>query len=135
MTVAELNKLTLPELSLILASARASLAIPHVLSSYKAVKSITAFPVNPNAHENLLVSNVSASRILESDWSTIGATKTLCGYRYQLTPTELLMTNSVYIAGRLADGTVVLDSSLSKARMDLLIKAVGTIAATLPRSE
>ncbi|KAF9464314.1 hypothetical protein BDZ94DRAFT_1289447 [Collybia nuda] len=135
LTVAELCKYSLPELSEVLASARASLAIPHILSSYKAVKSITAFPVNPSAHENLMISNVSASRILESDWSTIGGTKTLCGYRYQLTPNELMMTNTVYIAGRLADGSVVMDMSLNKDRVDLLIKAVGAISASLPRMD
>ncbi|KAG6836619.1 hypothetical protein H0H93_005962 [Arthromyces matolae] len=108
MTVGQLNKYTLPELSRVLADARATLAIPHVISSYNALESVTAFPANPKASENVVVSNVSASRILESDWSAIGAGRTVCGYRYQLTPNELLMTNTVYIAGRLDDGSVVM---------------------------
>ncbi|KAG6829690.1 hypothetical protein H0H92_003808 [Tricholoma furcatifolium] len=123
-TVAQLNKYPLPELARILATSRASLTIPHVIASYGALESVTAFPASASANENVVISNVSASRILESDWSPIGAVRTVCGYRYQLTPNELLMTNTVYIAGRLDDGSVVLDISLNKARIDLLAKEV-----------
>ncbi|KAG6916566.1 hypothetical protein DXG01_006337 [Tephrocybe rancida] len=129
MTVAQLKEYPLHELSHILAASRSALAIPHLMSSYDALQSVTAFPANPAAHENMVVSNVSASRILESDWSSIGAVQTLCGYRYQLTPNELLMTNNVYIAGRLDDGTVVLDVSLNKERVDLLAKEVFMLKA------
>lgn len=100
------------------------MAISHVISSYNALDSVTAFPANPTADETVVVSNVSASRILESDWSPVGGSRTLCGYRYQLTPTELMMTNSVYIAGRLGDGSVVLDICLRKSRVDLLADAI-----------
>ncbi|KAG6877864.1 hypothetical protein C0993_003070 [Termitomyces sp. T159_Od127] len=124
MTVAQLKKYHLHELSCILAESRNALAIPHVISSHDALTSLTAFPANPQANENVVVSNVSASRILESDWSAIGAVRTVCGYRYQLTPNEVLITNAVYIAGRLDDGSVVLDVSLSKERIDLLVKGV-----------
>ncbi|KAG6861375.1 hypothetical protein C0995_000781 [Termitomyces sp. Mi166 len=124
MTVAQLKSYPLHELSSILAASRNALAIPHLISSHDALTSITAFPANPKANENVVVSNVSASRILESDWSAIGAIRTVCGYRYQLTPNEALMTNTVYIAGRLDDGSVVLDVSLSKERIDLLVKEV-----------
>ncbi|KAG6853593.1 hypothetical protein C0991_002999 [Blastosporella zonata] len=129
MTVAQINAYPLHELSRILAASRATLGVSHLMSSYDALKSVTAFPASPAAHENMVVSNVSASRILESDWSSVGATRTVCGYRYQLTPNELLMTNTVYIAGRLDDGSVVLDVSLNKARMELLAKEVLTLKA------
>lgn len=82
------------------------------------------FPTHPEAEDDLMISNVSASRILESDWSTIGSRKTICGYRYQLTPTDIMFANAVFIAGRLEDGTVVLDVSLNKARMELLVREV-----------
>ncbi|KAG6897674.1 hypothetical protein C0992_012423 [Termitomyces sp. T32_za158] len=124
MTVAQLEKYHLHELSCILAESRNALAISHVISSHDALASITAFPANPKANENVVVSNVSASRILESDWSAIGAARTVCGYRYQLTPKEVLITNAVYIAGRLDDGSLVLDVSLSKERIDLLVEGV-----------
>ncbi|KAG5353634.1 hypothetical protein C0989_004315 [Termitomyces sp. Mn162] len=124
MTVVQLKNYPLHELSRIFTASRNALAVSHVISSYDALTSTTAFPANPKANENIVVSNVSASRILESDWSAIGAVRTLCGYRYQLTPNEILVTNTVYIAGRLEDGSVVLDVSLSKGRIDLLVKEV-----------
>ncbi|KAG5635850.1 hypothetical protein H0H81_009879 [Sphagnurus paluster] len=130
MTVGELQAQSLPALVRTLVSARASLALPHVFASYRAAESITAFPANPNAHETLVISNVSASRILEADWSLVGAGRTICGYRYQVTPNELVMTNGVYIAGRLDDGTVVLDVSINKKRVDLLAQAVLALAAS-----
>lgn len=134
MTVEDIKKHPLHELSHIHAVSRESLAIPHVISCYKALNSVTAFPVNPEADESLIVSNVSASRILESDWSAVGAIRTVCGYRYQLTPNELLLTNTVYIAGRLDDGSVVLDLSLNKDRMDLLTRAVSALQAAGQRA-
>lgn len=97
-------------------------------------QSPTCFPVHPAAHETLFISNVSASRILESDWSAVGGEETLCGYRYQLTPTDVLFTNAVYIAGRLSDGTVVLDLSLNTVRLDLLVKEVNKIFFSVPPS-
>ncbi|KAF9004766.1 hypothetical protein BDQ17DRAFT_1240912 [Cyathus striatus] len=124
-TVSELQEIPLHELASEFSRKRKSLSTSHVLSAYQTLqRSITTFPLHPNAHESLLVSNVSASRILETDWSTIGGSKTLCGYRYQLTPTELLWTNAIYIAGRLDDGSVVLDMSLNKARLELLTAEV-----------
>jgi len=44
-----------------------------------------------------------------------------------LTPTNLLMTNDVYIAGRLDDGGLVFDVSLNKALVELLTKAVSEL--------
>jgi len=39
------------------------------------------------------------------------------------------MTNGVYIAGRLDDGSVVLDVSLNKALVELLTKAVSELGS------
>lgn len=124
-TVSDLQTIPLHELTYILHTARSSYSLNHVGQGYKLVtQSVTTFLVSPHAHENLLISNVSASRILESDWGAVGAEKTLCGYRYQITPNELLLTNSVFIAGRLDDGSTVLDVTLNKVRAGLLIDEV-----------
>ena len=48
----------------------------------------------------------------------------MCGYRYQITPNELLFTNSVFIAGRLDDGSTVLDFVLSNSKTGLLAEEV-----------
>ena len=116
---------TLQHLANLLAASRVALTKEHIISAYNCVKTpIIMFPTHPDAEDDLMISNVSASRILESDWSTIGSKRTLCGYRYQLTPTDIMFANAVFIAGRLDDGTVVLDVSLNKARLDLLMGEV-----------
>jgi hypothetical protein len=126
--VSDLQAIPLHELTYILHTARLAYSLNHVGQAYKLVtQSVTTFLVSPHAHENLLVSNVSASRILESDWTAIGAKRTVCGYRYQITPNELLLTNSVFIAGRLADGSTVLDVTLSKAKARLLVNEVKSL--------
>jgi len=102
-----------------------SQSLDHVGQAYKlAAQSVTTFFLDSHADETLFVSNVSASRILESDWSAIGAERTVCGYRYQITPNELLFTNSVFIAGRLDDGSTVLDFALSNSKTGLLAEEV-----------
>lgn len=76
-----------------------------------------------------MISNVSASRILESDWHAVGGERTVCGYRYQITPTELLLTNSVFIAGRLDNGSTVLDVTLNKVKVGLLVNEVKRLSS------
>lgn len=121
----DVQAFTLQHLASLLAASRMALTKEHIISAYTCVKApIIMFPTHPEAEDDLMISNVSASRILESDWSTIGSKRTLCGYRCQLTPTDILFANAVFIAGRLDDGTVVLDVSLNKARLDLLMEEV-----------
>jgi len=108
-----------------------SQSFDRVGRAYKLVtQSTTTFFHDPHAHETLLVSNVSASRILESDWSAIGAERTVCGYRYQVTPNEFLLTNSVFVAGRLGDGSTVLDFTLNKLKTELLTEEVQRLERT-----
>lgn len=76
-----------------------------------------------------MISNVSASRILESDWTAVGAKRTLCSYRYQLTPLRLLLTNAVFISGRLDDGSVVLDVTLTEHRLSLLVAEINKLGS------
>ncbi|TFK43049.1 hypothetical protein BDQ12DRAFT_674301 [Crucibulum laeve] len=132
LTVADINSLSLSSLTHLLATTRASMSVTQVLLAHRTLeKSVTAFPLDSSADETLTISNVSASRILESDWSGVGGKETLCGYRYQLTPTEVLWTNAVYLAGRLADGTTVLDVTLSTHRLGLLTAEIETQMASL----
>lgn len=62
----------------LLAASRASSSMHHVVLVYQCLQK-SCFPNPPGADETTMVSNVSASRILESD------KRTLCGYRYQAT--------------------------------------------------
>ncbi|KAH6888380.1 hypothetical protein BKA70DRAFT_1331265 [Coprinopsis sp. MPI-PUGE-AT-0042] len=127
----DIQSSTLEHLTSLLAASRMSLTKDHVISAYNCVKKpVVMFPTHPEAEDDLMISNVSASRILESDWSTIGSRRTICGYRYQLTPTGILFANAVFIAGRLSDGTVVLDISLNKARLELLVDEVEKAVCT-----
>ncbi|EFI27626.1 hypothetical protein CC1G_14552 [Coprinopsis cinerea okayama7 len=130
LTAAELRSLPLPDLTSQLADHRRSLSKGHVLSAYQMLKTPTIlFPNHPEADDDLMISNVSASRILQTDWTLAGSKKTVCGYRYQLTPTKVVFTNAVYIAGRLDDGTVVLDVSLNKAKFDVFVREVERLCA------
>lgn len=132
-SVRQMNSASLPELSQCLAAARMSLSPSHVISAYKALHHF-AVPIHPDADETLVVSNVSASRILETDWSAVGGLSTVCGYRYQLTPTRVLLTNAVYISGRLSDGSVVLDITLNSTRLKLLTAEVKALLAAVAAS-
>jgi hypothetical protein len=46
-----------------------------------------------------------------------------------------MFTNAVYIAGRLDDGSVVLDVTLNKARFDLLSGEIQRLSARLARNQ
>lgn len=133
LSIADLKSFSLHALTNLLAASRASLSMHHVVSAYQFLQK-PCFPNPPGAEETMMISNVSASRILESDWTAVGSKRTLCGYRYQATPTDVLFTNAVYIAGRLDDGSVVLDVTLNKARFELLSGEVQRITARLARN-
>ncbi|TFK23327.1 hypothetical protein FA15DRAFT_594414 [Coprinopsis marcescibilis] len=110
-----------------LSQSRQSLNKSHITSAYHTLTTHIReqpYTAHPDAYDELLISNVSSSRILETDWSLVGAKKTLCGYRYNISIWNLLVTNAVYIAGRLKDGSVVLDLSLNSHRMKLLVDEV-----------
>lgn len=106
----------------------------HVVSGYRLLHS-NCFPTPPGADETMTVSNVSTSRILEADWNAVGSRRTLCGYRYQATPTDVMFTNAVYIAGRLDDESTVLDVTLNRTRYDLLSGEVQRLATRIARNQ
>ncbi|KAJ7590751.1 hypothetical protein C8J56DRAFT_933797 [Mycena floridula] len=129
LTVEDLESLSLPGLARRLAQSRQSLDVFHVISAYqKLLQGVMILPGHDDADERFLVSNVSASRILETDWTAAGGRGTICSYRYSLTPLEILLTNSVYISGRLADGSVVFDVTLNKTRMESLVQETRRLA-------
>lgn len=124
-SVGDLNRLRLHELAHCLAVSRLSFSMSDVVSAYHTLsQSPLAMPIHPDTEETLYISNVSASRIMETDWSPFGGQKTICGYRYTVTPTELPLTNAAYISGRLGDSSVVLDVMFSKPRLALLAAEV-----------
>ncbi|KAJ6516278.1 hypothetical protein C8R45DRAFT_238821 [Mycena sanguinolenta] len=133
LTVKELNSLSIAEFALALCQARHKMSLDHVVSSFRYLASNPiAMPVHPEAQETLTVSNVSASRILESDWSVIGSLGTVCSYRFSATPNNLVIGNRVYFSGRLPDGTTIIDVNLSKVRMQNLAKAIERLKLKVP---
>jgi hypothetical protein len=121
--------MTLSELTRTLALARRELNLDHVVSARQFISNPgISMPVHPDADETLAVSNVSASRILETDWSPVGSQGTLCGYRFSATPNNLVLANTVYISGRLSDSSTVIDVNLSKVRMQNLTAAIEKLA-------
>ncbi|KAJ7122823.1 hypothetical protein C8R44DRAFT_735468 [Mycena epipterygia] len=125
LTVKVLNTMTLPELARKLSVVRHEMTLDHVVSAQQIMtNNPLTMPLHPHADETLVVSNVSASRILESDWSPIGSQGTLCGYRFSATPNNLVLANTAFISGRLSDSSTVLDVNFSKVRMASLTKAI-----------
>ncbi|KAG7445986.1 uncharacterized protein BT62DRAFT_932329 [Guyanagaster necrorhizus] len=129
-SIADLKLLPLHDLSYRLASARVSLSISHVHSAEQTLKTATfAAPFHPKSDETFFISNVSASRILEADWTCIGAKCTLCGFRYALTALGSPLTNAAYISGRLPDSSVLLDVILMRSRVEALTAEVDRLEA------
>ncbi|KAJ7638467.1 hypothetical protein FB45DRAFT_902959 [Roridomyces roridus] len=129
--VREINDMSLPELTLLFSDARRQLSLNHVIAAHQLIASNPiSMPVHPDADETLVVSNVSASRILETDWSAVGSEGTLCGYRFSATTTNLVAGNTVFISGRLPDSSTVLDVLLNKERMQNFASAVGILTRT-----
>lgn len=67
----------------------------------------------------LVISNASPWRLIEVDWSSAGATETICGYR-KLRDYEKKGIDAIQMIGRLADGSVLLDTVLSERHAELL---------------
>ncbi|TFK23325.1 hypothetical protein FA15DRAFT_594441 [Coprinopsis marcescibilis] len=137
-SVSQVQETPLHALAEAFASYRLALSKDQVALAYDLIKTLrrqNPFTIHPDANDDLLISNVSSSRILETDWSLIGAKRTLCGYRYQVSVANMLFTNAVYIAGRLADESVVLDTSLNSARMELFLNEVNRVTLAAGKGE
>ncbi|KAF5315177.1 hypothetical protein D9619_007455 [Psilocybe cf. subviscida] len=88
-------------------------------------------PYDPRAHENLMLSNMTIARIVDIDWTGAGAGvgKTVCRYKAALTGLPLWFTNIATVAGKLPDGSLVLDLAFSKKRMDMFEARVRELIA------
>ncbi|ESK92723.1 hypothetical protein Moror_15976 [Moniliophthora roreri MCA 2997] len=131
-TASEFQSLPLATLTKLLSDTRMKFSKQDILRGYRTLRNHGfVLPGNWNADEDFLVSNVSASRILEADWTLLAtdssAGKTICCYRYSMTPNALLLTNMAYISGRLRDGTHVIDLCINKQRMGVLENEVRRI--------
>ncbi|KAJ7067831.1 hypothetical protein C8F01DRAFT_1115882 [Mycena amicta] len=132
LTVKTIKSTPLPELTQQLCESRHSLSLAHVAAAQNilATNALT-MPVHPSAQDSLVVSNVSASRIFETDWSAVGGEGTICSYRFSVTPNNLVVGNGVYISGRLPDGSTVLDVTLNAVRMENLTRAIGELKSRI----
>ncbi|KAJ7499307.1 hypothetical protein FB451DRAFT_1204965 [Mycena latifolia] len=125
LTVQQLNAMTIPEFTRTLSIARRELSLDHVVSAHQVMSNNSlTMPLHPVADETLVMSNVSASRILETDWSHVGSQGTVCSYRFSATPNNLVLANTAYISGRLSDSSTVLDVNFNKLRMQNLTAAI-----------
>nr|GAT47740.1 predicted protein [Mycena chlorophos] len=131
MTVKTIIATDLADLTQHLCESRHSLSLLHVAAAEHLMSKALTMPVHPGAQDTLVVSNVSASRILETDWTPAGSEGTICSYRFSATPTGLVYGNGVYISGRLADGSTVLDVNLNPVRMENLTRAIGELKSRI----
>ncbi|KAF7301225.1 hypothetical protein MIND_00687300 [Mycena indigotica] len=132
LTVQTINSTPLPELTQQLCASRHSLSLSHVAAAHHIMTtSKLTMPVHQAAQDTLVISNVSASRIFETDWSPVSSEGTICSYRFSATPNNLVFGNGVYISGRLSDGSTVLDVNLNAVRMENLARAIGELKSRL----
>lgn len=74
------------------------------------------------ASESLVLSNMTIARIVDIDWTGAGAGvgKTVCRYKAALTGLPLWFTNIATVAGKLPNGSLVLDCAFSAKRIKVM---------------
>ena len=78
-----------------------------------------ALPYHTGVDENVIMSNLCITKMVDIKWRGVGGGRTLC--RYQSMPTKFpLVSNVVVIAGQLDDGTMVIDVVLNAKRLKRL---------------
>ncbi|KAF8959163.1 hypothetical protein BDZ97DRAFT_1667587 [Flammula alnicola] len=138
LTVAELKATPVHSLAYKLASVRSALSLGHAIQVYTllqdSVKPSSGFfnfravlPYDPSADESMSMSNMSIARIVDIDWSGVGGGRTICRYKTILSESPILISNIVTIAGRLDDGSTVLDVVLNRRRMRSLEEGVAKL--------
>ncbi|KAF8900296.1 hypothetical protein CPB84DRAFT_1779309 [Gymnopilus junonius] len=135
-TVEELKATPVHTLAYKLASARSSLSIGHAIEVYNSLQECVrdskssfrkVLPIDLRADESMSMSNMSIARIVDIDWTGAGGGKTICRYKELITGSPILISNIVTIAGRLHDGSTVLDVVLNSKRMKVLEGEVGKL--------
>ncbi|KAF8956572.1 hypothetical protein BDZ97DRAFT_1925372 [Flammula alnicola] len=134
LTVAEVTTLPLPSLAYRFAQSRKSLSEEDAVEFYKVLRravgtSKTATPYDIRADENIMMSNVIIARIVDIDWSGADAGRTVCRYKTILNSSRINFTNVVTIAGKLADGTLVVDVVFNEKRVRVLEDEVEKLIA------
>ncbi|THV02597.1 hypothetical protein K435DRAFT_792381 [Dendrothele bispora CBS 962.96] len=126
---------TISELSAFMSLCRRSFSEYDVSLFLKQVSGLV--PITPPSSESepidsepvpLVISNASKWRLIEMDWSKIGAEKTFCGYR-MLHGYERAGKDAIQMIGRLDDGSVVLDTVLSAVHARRFEESVRTLVA------
>ncbi|KIK52343.1 hypothetical protein GYMLUDRAFT_180180 [Collybiopsis luxurians FD-317 M1] len=111
--VALIRKAKLAELTQIFAQARNAFCEYDVSVFFKQLTGILPFMEGEDEGVvPLVISNASNWRLIEIDWSKVGAIKTICGYR-MLHEYEKVGKDAVQMIGRLRNGSIVLDTILS----------------------
>jgi hypothetical protein len=122
-TVAQLQSIPLHHLAYELAKARSGLSLGHAMLVYKLLDETTShvwkhvMPYDTRADETLVMSNMSIARVVDINWTGLGGKRTICRYKSLLSEFSMLISNIVTIAGRLGDGSTVLDVVLNRYRM------------------
>lgn len=127
-TVAELKATPVHLVAYKLAKARAALSVAHSRQIYKYLEDCAkprkgildikaVITCHADADENLSVSNMSIARVVDINWTGLGGQRTLCRYKSLISEVPVLISNTVTIAGRLDNGTTVVDVVLNQRRM------------------
>ncbi|KAJ3506503.1 hypothetical protein NLJ89_g6830 [Agrocybe chaxingu] len=127
-TVADLKSTPVHDLAYTLAGVRSSLSLGHAMEVYAKIEEVvnhssrskgyrTLLPFDSSAEESLIMSNMSIARMVDINWSGAGGGRTLGRYKSLLMAPPILIGNAITIAGRLHDGSTLIDMVLSGRRM------------------
>ncbi|CAA7270054.1 unnamed protein product [Cyclocybe aegerita] len=127
-TVADLQATPVHNIAYTLAGVRASLSLGHAMQVHAKIEELvnhsfgfkgyrTLLPFDSSAEESLVMSNMSIARMVDINWSGAGGGRTLGRYKSLLMAPPILIGNAVTIAGRLHDGSTLIDAVLSGRRM------------------
>ncbi|EIW79542.1 hypothetical protein CONPUDRAFT_125865 [Coniophora puteana RWD-64-598 SS2] len=123
-TVSSLRETSLADLAYTFARSRLSFDSTQVFSAYHFLRDLSTKkgflfnPAHPDVDEALMVSNVSAQRIVEFDWTSLGAGRTVSSYRINSSRLPVRFSRLLSLAGRLADGSALIDGVLTERSWD-----------------
>ena len=133
LSVEEIRSTPVHKLAYNFAIARGSLSISEPVSVYRDI--FPAYkPSNTKAilhsdrlsDEAVFITNISSSRTVDIDWTTVGGGKTIGAYMV-VVAYPLFVSNVVCITGRLADGSTLLNVVLNREKMRVISEEVQRI--------
>ncbi|KAF9474074.1 hypothetical protein BDN70DRAFT_936933 [Pholiota conissans] len=126
----ELQKTSLLDLAYQFSVARREFVIEDVLRCYDimlegvATKRPFLF-FDPNVDESSVLTNACIANIANINWTGTGGGRTLCRYKTSIRKPPLTnLTNIITIAGYLDNGSLVIQSSLTKVRFERLKQSI-----------